>query len=180
MSIGHGRGETKVDQAIEQALHHPLLESVSLGNAAGVIANFTGGQDLTLLEVESAINKLRAETGAQTEIVLGVINDDDMEDRTQVILVITGLGAPTLEEAMSGIKQLKPTPVPQPAPTPQVEMPGPLYTPQPETPYFNAHSEEPRYTQRPEPRSIATQAAIASKNNLDMPAFLRRRANLGF
>jgi cell division protein FtsZ len=180
MSIGHGRGETKVDQAIEQALHHPLLESVSLGNAAGVIANFTGGQDLTLLEVESAINKLRAETGAQTEIVLGVNNDDDMEDRTQVILVITGLGAPTLEEAMSGIKQLRPTPLPQPVPAPQVEVPGPLYTPQPDTPYFNAHSEEPRYTPRPEPRPIATQAAIASTNNLDMPAFLRRRANLGF
>lgn len=102
MSIGHGQGENKASQALEQALHHPLLESVSLENAAGLIVNFTGGEDLTLLEVQEAIKSLQDQTGPQTEIVMGVINDDRSFGRVQVILMITGLGSPTLEETLSG------------------------------------------------------------------------------
>jgi cell division protein FtsZ len=104
MSIGQGKGEDKALKAVEQALHHPLLESVSLGNAAGIIANFTGGDSLTLLEVEAALTKLQLESNGKVEIILGVINDPRMEDRVQVILVITGLGATNLEETMGNLK----------------------------------------------------------------------------
>jgi len=103
LAIGQGEGEDKAHKALEQALHHPLLDTVYLANAAGVIANFSGGQDLTLLEVQEALMNLQRKTGQDTEIVLGVINDDRMEGKAQVILMVTGLGAPTLEEAMSGV-----------------------------------------------------------------------------
>ena len=108
MSIGQGRGPKKVEEAIDQALHHPLLGSVSIENAAGVIANFSGGEDLGLLEVDAALTQIQAQTGAQTEIVMGVITDPQMEDRVQVILVITGLGAPTLEEAIAMVAREQP------------------------------------------------------------------------
>lgn len=104
MSIGQGKGDDKALKAVEQALHHPLLESISLGNAAGIIANFTSGDSLTLLEVEAALTKLQSESGGNVEIVLGVINDIRMGDRVQVILVITGLGAKSLEETMGNLK----------------------------------------------------------------------------
>ena len=51
LAIGHGQGESKAIQAVERALHHPLIETISLENATGIIANFTGGQDLTFVEV---------------------------------------------------------------------------------------------------------------------------------
>ncbi len=105
MSIGQGHGEAKASQALEQALHHPLLEDVSLSSAAGVIANFTGGADLSLFDVQSSLSSLQARTGSQTEIVFGVINDERMEGRAQVILMITGLGSSTLEEALPGFKR---------------------------------------------------------------------------
>ena len=105
MAIGQGQGEDKTKQALEQALHHPLLETASLRNAAGIIANFTGGQDLSLMEVQYALQDLQKETGQNTEIVMGVINDDRMEGRVQVILMVTGLGAPTLEEALSDVSE---------------------------------------------------------------------------
>ena len=105
MSIGHGQGEAKATQALEQALHHPLLEDIPLSSAAGVIANFTGGEDLSLFDVQSALSGLQARTGPQTEIVFGAINDERMEGRVQVILMITGLGSPTLEEALPGFKR---------------------------------------------------------------------------
>lgn len=100
MSIGHGQGEKKAEQALEQALHHPLMDTVSLANARGVIVNFTGGNDLSLFEIQSALANLQAQTGSQAEIVFGVISDERMRDRLQVILMITGLGSPTLEETM--------------------------------------------------------------------------------
>ena len=75
MSIGQGEGEEKTRKALEQALHHPLLETTSLENAAGIIANFTGGDDLTLFEVQDALANLQEQTSHRTEIVLGVIRD---------------------------------------------------------------------------------------------------------
>jgi cell division protein FtsZ len=106
MSIGQGQGNSKARQAIEQALHHPLLESVSLDNAAGVIANFTGGKDLTLMEVSEVLIDLQVQIGPQAEIVLGVTHDESMRDRAQVILVVTGLGAPALEDVLPGASAL--------------------------------------------------------------------------
>lgn len=102
MAIGQGEGENKAQQALEQALHHPLLEEVHLENAAGVIANFSGGPDLTLFEVHDALNELRRHTGEQTEIIFGATNDERLEGRLQVILLITGLGGQTLEETLAG------------------------------------------------------------------------------
>lgn len=105
MAIGQGQGEHKAHQALEQALHHPLLDSVDLNNAAGVIANFTGGSDLSLFEVQEALSSLQAATGDSTEVIFGVINDSRMEGRAQVILMITGLGGTPMEEAFPGLKK---------------------------------------------------------------------------
>ncbi len=103
MSIGQGKGEEKALKAVEQALHHPLLETISLSNAAGILANFTGSESLTLAEVNNALSKLQDSTGGRAEIVLGVINDERMEDRVQVILVITGMGGPNQEKLINQI-----------------------------------------------------------------------------
>jgi cell division protein FtsZ len=170
MSIGQGRGPKKVEEAIDQALHHPLLGSVSIENAAGVIANFSGGEDLGLLEVDAALTQIQAQTGAQTEIVMGVISDPEMEDRVQVILVITGLGAPTLEEALSSVERPKQrmepanqsVPGDYPIPRRTIASLQPLSAPQVEQPETHAN-----------PAVQPPEIMIAS--GLDVPAFLRRR-----
>jgi cell division protein FtsZ len=170
MSIGQGRGPKKVEEAIDQALHHPLLGSVSIENAAGVIANFSGGEDLGLLEVDAALIQIQAQTGAQTEIVMGVISDPQMEDRVQVILVITGLGAPTLEEALSSVERpkLRMEPANQ-------AVPG-----EHSIPRRTIATAQPRVApqgEQPEPHAApATQPPeIMIASGLDVPAFLRRR-----
>ncbi len=48
LSIGQGQGENKAIKAIDQAIHHPLLDFSSLENAAGILINFTCGEDLSL------------------------------------------------------------------------------------------------------------------------------------
>lgn len=102
MSIGHGQGENKAFKAVEQALHHPLLETATLDNAAGILVNFTSGEDLTIFEVETAVNHLKDQAGVDVEIVMGVTQDTRLMDRTQVILIATGLGAPSLEDTLPG------------------------------------------------------------------------------
>ena len=97
MSIGMGEGENKALKALEQALHHPLLDSISIESATGIIANFTGGQSLGFLEVMEAMTYLQSLTSQSTEIIPGVITNPRMDDRAQVILVITGLGATAVE-----------------------------------------------------------------------------------
>lgn len=155
MSIGQGTGSSKALDAIDQALHHPLLESVSLEHATGMIVNFTGGKDLTLFEVDQAIKYLQEQANPDTEIVLGVIEDERMNNRVQAILVITGIGAPTLEEAFA-------------LPSQSARKPEPL-APRPEP-----FSKQTNATSRS--RFISeVEIATADLSNLDVPAFLRRR-----
>jgi len=98
MSIGSGEGPNKTADALNNALHHPLLEEVSLATASGIIANFRGGSDLTFREVTSALDELQAGTGNQAEIIPGVIPDPNMENRVEVILIVTGIGGIRLKD----------------------------------------------------------------------------------
>jgi len=161
MSIGHGKGLTKAHNAVEQALDHPLLEEISISQAAGIIANFTGGDDLTLYEVSEVLTELHAKVGDQAEIVFGVSHDERMTGRAQVILVITGLGAPTLEEVMPGIALR----IEQAASLPPVPEPQPIA------------EAVPSETVQVVDRLQAVPAGIpqSAPDNLDIPAFLRRR-----
>jgi cell division protein FtsZ len=104
MSIGQGEGENKAQKAIEKALGHPLLETASIGNAAGILVNFTSGNNLGLFEIEAALNYLQNETGQNTELVMGVTFDERLDDKVEVILVVTGLGAIPLEETIPGFR----------------------------------------------------------------------------
>jgi len=163
MSIGYGQGEGKARNAIQHALHHPLLDAVTIDSAAGIIANFTGGPDLTFCEITEALTYLQNEAGNQAEIIPGVINDERMEDRAQVILIITGLGGTPLEKTLPGAEQAitsartanlsnslrHEVPSTEPMLQPQVVM-----SPQ---------------TQKAKP-DYANQAT-----NLDLPAFMRKR-----
>jgi cell division protein FtsZ len=165
MAIGHGKGPEKTFHAIQQALNHPLLESVSLADAAGIIANFSGGDDLTLYEVGEAIGHLREMTGDDVELVMGLSSDDRMEDRAQVILVVTGLGAKALNDVVPNA-------------------PAANYTAQGYSPAEAAEAEgkqgpedtEPAITRVDLPSESMPAAAL---KNLDIPAFLRKRARAG-
>jgi cell division protein FtsZ len=153
MSIGQGEGEDKAMKAIDQALHHPLLESTSIDNAAGILVNFTCGGELTLYEVESALSHLQEQAGHHAEIVLGVVNDPRLQDRVEAILVITGLGSPTLEETLSNVEARKIS----------IDYPN---VPNKANPKEQAQESSPDAS---EPEDL-----IITSNDLDIPAFLRR------
>ncbi len=156
LAIGTASGPGKAIQAVERALHHPLIESINLEHATGIIANFTACHDLTFMEVADALTFLQGKTNNQAEIIPGVIVNDSFGDRVQVILVITGLGATSYDERPPAVVR---SVTPQPA----VEVPQYL-EPQP----------EPHAQPQPEPAKSQVEM-IASPVDLDVPAFIRRR-----
>lgn len=164
MSIGTGEGPEKVMQALNQALHHPLLDEVNLDGAAGIIANFTGGEDLTFSELADAMSRLHAEAGDQTEIIPGVINDPNLNGRVEAILIVTGLGALPIEKAIPGaeryLAEIKAIPESRISDR-QPEYAGVQAN-------RNTHSAQRGYTFTPAKSPV-------DSSNLDVPAFLRKR-----
>lgn len=176
MAIGHGQGDNKVLQAVDQALNHPLLGNVSIENAAGVIANFTGGDDMALGEIYDAMNYIQAQTGPQAEIVMGALTDKQMQGRVQVTLVITGLGAPTLEEAMSNVQKASGRPVATAAEPTSIPDAHPTYQPRAE----RMETTSAEKSAAPKIRSLLSshELSASASQNLDLPAFLRRQSRL--
>lgn len=164
MAIGQGKGMNKAKDAVDQALHHPLLESVALEDAAGVIVHFTGGEDLSLHEVSDALTHVQDMTHGNIDLVMGVTSDEMMEDRAQAILVITGIGAQSLEDAITS------TELPQHRETVQVQEAKSVEQVR-EPVMVSATVQAPQDFGFP----VETNAAPAYAD-LDMPAFLRKRA----
>ncbi|MCK9246286.1 MAG: cell division protein FtsZ [Anaerolineaceae bacterium] len=157
MSIGTGSGPHKVQQAIEKALHHPLLDDIDLYSASGMVANFTGSEDMSFRDVTDALKTLQNATGGHADIIPGIITDPRMEDRVQLILIVTGIGAPKAnfpDSSFNGLAKNEDQ-YTQPVETDSID----AY----ETP---ASKNEIGLEQYPN---------LDARDNLSVPAFLRRR-----
>ena len=77
--------------ATEMALNNPLIDEYSLQGAKGLLINITGGNDLTLFEVDQSVNKIRAEVDPEAELIFGAIKDESMTGKIRVSIVATAL-----------------------------------------------------------------------------------------
>ena len=91
MGTGEAEGENRAMAATEIALNNPLIDEYSLQGARGLLINITGGKDLTLFEVDQAVNKIRAEVDPEAELIFGAIKDDNMSGKIRVSIVATAL-----------------------------------------------------------------------------------------
>ena len=67
MGTGEAEGENRAIRAAEAAISNPLLEDTSMTGARGLLINITGGDDLTLFEVDQAANRIREEVDDEAE-----------------------------------------------------------------------------------------------------------------
>jgi len=91
MGTGEADGENRAMVATEMALNNPLIDEYSLQGAKGLLINITGGKDLTLFEVDQAVNKIRAEVDPEAELIFGAIKDENMNGKIRVSIVATAL-----------------------------------------------------------------------------------------
>ncbi len=165
IAVGHGSGPDKVQQAIDKALNHPLLEDIDLYSATAMIANFTGSADMSFKEITEAMQSLQEATGFNADIIPGIITDPRMGDSIQLILIVTG------------ISENNPVNIPQISQQGQNE----------NSSYFqqrSSHDNQPYSPAPPEPTANVSEFEVDNvsqpidmSNDLSIPAFLRRRAN---
>ena len=91
MGTGEAEGENRAMVATEMALNNPLIDEYSLQGAKGLLINITGGNDLTLFEVDQSVNKIRAEVDSEAELIFGAIKDENMTGKIRVSIVATAL-----------------------------------------------------------------------------------------
>lgn len=93
MGTGEADGPSRALEAAEAAIANPLLEDDSMQGASGVLINITGGQDMTLYEVDEAANRIKREVATDANIIIGAIYDDSLEGVIRVSVVATGIDA---------------------------------------------------------------------------------------
>ena len=128
MGTGEAEGEDRAVKAAEAAISNPLLEDTSMRGARGVLISLTGGIDLTLFEVDEAVNRIRKEVDDEANIIFGSSLDDTMNGRIRVSVVATGIDlavpvavAPETAPRLSLVTP--PAPRAAPTPSPAASMP---------------------------------------------------------
>ena len=94
MGTGEASGDRRAIQAAEAAIANPLLDEVSMKGARGLLISITGGNDLTLYEVDEAASRIRQEVDEDANIILGATYDQNLDGIIRVSVVATGIDTP--------------------------------------------------------------------------------------
>lgn len=99
IGIGAAIGENRAVEAAKQAVSSPLLETDVRG-ATDAIINITGGTNLSLFEVEDAVQVIREAAGTDINTIFGAVINDTLTDEIVVTVIATGfdkVGDPFIE-----------------------------------------------------------------------------------
>ena len=152
MAVGKGEGEDRARIAAEQAISSRLLD-VTIDGARGILFNITGGASMSLYEVNQAAAIIRETAHPDANLIFGAVIDETMGDEMRITVVATGF------ERTPARRQMLQQPHERPAMSaPAASTNQSMGAPQGE-PVREREAVQPRF----------------SPNNLDIPAFLRRR-----
>ena len=90
MGTGIGRGDDRAVDAAKMAIESPLLDSVSIAGARGVLINITGGNELTLGDINTIAEIVKEAVGEESEIIFGAVNEPAMQGEVRVTVIATG------------------------------------------------------------------------------------------
>ena len=93
MGTGEAEGDNRAIEAAEAAIANPLLDDVSMSGANGLLINISGGEDMTLYEVDEAANRIKDEVDENANIIIGSTFDENLKGMVRVSVVATGIEA---------------------------------------------------------------------------------------
>src|SRR6201995_5847260 len=91
MGTGEANGEKRALAAAEAAIANPLIDDSSMKGARGLLISITGGNDLTLYEVDEAASRFRQEVDHDANIIVGATFDEALDGVIRVSVVATGI-----------------------------------------------------------------------------------------
>lgn len=156
MAVGHAEGDDRARLAAEQAISSRLLD-VTIDGAQGILFNITGGTNLSLYEVNIAASIIRETAHPDCNMIFGAVIDEKMGDEVRITVIATGFErTQTRRQMMQRMESsLSREQMGRDASSGQMRRTE------------SVHAEAP-----PEPEPVQPRF---SPNNLDIPAFLRRR-----
>ena len=89
MGIGYGAGENRAVEAAKAAIESPLLE-MDIGGAKGILFNVTGGNDLSMFEVDEAARIITEASDPDATIIFGAVVNDSYTGEIKVTVIATG------------------------------------------------------------------------------------------
>lgn len=93
MGIGKASGDKRASEAARMAISSPLLET-SIEGAKGVLFNISGGNDLTLFEINEAAEIIHQAADVEANIIFGANIDESLNDEVRVTVIATGFNSP--------------------------------------------------------------------------------------
>jgi cell division protein FtsZ len=194
MGRGEASGEKRVLNAAVAAISNPLIEDPSIKRASGLIISITGGNDLTLFEVDEAATRIREEVDQNANIIVGATFDESLKGIVRVSVVATGIDnlgttrqtqpAGSLTELAVRLRndnrriadRIEPS-----APPPQLE--SPQLRPAARHPEIRLAKSTSEYARPAAPRGLdqcgrsSVVRNLIEEKVLHIPAFLGRKAN---
>ena len=89
IGIGVATGENRAIEAAKQSVSSPLLET-DIRGATDAIINITGGANLSLFEVEDAVEVIRESAGTDINTIFGAVINESLGDDIIVTVIATG------------------------------------------------------------------------------------------
>jgi len=152
MAVGRSTGEDRARIAAEEAISSKLLD-ITIDGARGILFNVTGDSSLTLFEVNQAAAIIKETAHPDVNLIFGAVVDPNMGEELRVTVIATGF------DTSSGIRRMERTPR-----TNTSERPNQAR--------HNEMADQPIVSQ---PATTEYQRHVLNTDDLDIPAFLRRR-----
>ena len=95
MGSGTAAGENRAVEAAQKAISSPLLDEATVDGARGILINITGGENLTLMEINEASEMIQKNAHEDAHIIFGSVIDQQMEDEMRVTVIATGFDQAT-------------------------------------------------------------------------------------
>ncbi len=90
IGVGEADGEGRAQEAVEKAIHNPLLD-VDVGGATGALINVSGGADMTLDEARKIVESVSESLDDDARIIWGAQISEDLTGVIRALLIITGV-----------------------------------------------------------------------------------------
>jgi cell division protein FtsZ len=186
MGAATASGDHRATDAAQKAIASPLLEAGAIDGARGILINITGSNSLKLAEVQQACTIIQSAAHEDANIIFGAVLDEKMKDSVKITVIATGfrdvpaMRARQAEVHTSSFASSHNMDFSEPEPAPFEPEPAPERIMREES----VPSEPAAGLQQvsPEVASLdALRTAMVSnfeQNDLDVPAFLRKRGDV--
>jgi len=95
MAVGQASGEDRATKAAEMAISSELLD-ITIDGAHGILFNITGGESLTLFEVNQAAAIIKETAHPDVNLIFGAVIDPAMGDDIRLTVIATGFDSTSM------------------------------------------------------------------------------------